>query len=202
MGKWNRVSYDLIYGVGKQDTNIKITNNGKMCPFYQTWKNMLQRCYYNNYINKNNYVGCFVCEDWLFFSNFKSWMEQQDWEGRQLDKDLLFEDNKMYSPITCCFLPKEINMFIITRNKNRGLYPLGVYYNKRDKRYYSKHGKDYLGCYTSSKQAHIAWQKYKLTKVYLYLEKYKEDIKIVKGLSRIGIKLNKDLEQNNETEYL
>lgn len=38
-------------------------------------------------------------EEWLLFSNFKSWMEQQ--EEKVLDKDLLHTHNKIYT--NCLF---------------------------------------------------------------------------------------------------
>lgn len=50
--------------------------------------------------------GCSVCEEWLTFSNFKRWMEQQDYEGKALDKDLLVSQNKTYSSETCVFVPR------------------------------------------------------------------------------------------------
>ena len=105
-----------VYGVGTNDAGYAIQvmesvrgANGKpkqriiwFCPFYRRWVHMLERCYSERYQEKKpTYIGCTVCEEWLRFSNFKSWMETQDWEGKHLDKDLLVEGNKIYSPDTC-----------------------------------------------------------------------------------------------------
>jgi len=49
---------------------------------------MLTRCYYQKRLDiRPSYEECIVCEEWLTFSNFKKWTEQQDWEDKQLDKD-------------------------------------------------------------------------------------------------------------------
>lgn len=95
---------ELVYGVGVDDLDYpkkKLLPNGKysFCPYYQRWRGMIRRCYSKAQLGKNpNYEGCTVCDEWLTFSNFKSWMEKQDWEGKELDKDLLVRGNKVYSP--------------------------------------------------------------------------------------------------------
>lgn len=95
---------NLIYGVSVNDADYRLRKeilieykNGKqkygiiwVCPFLKCWQQMLQRCYSDKYKKQQpSYVGCSVCEEWLTFSNFKRWMEQQDYEGKALDKDLL-----------------------------------------------------------------------------------------------------------------
>ncbi len=112
----------LKYGVARNDSDYKVTENrivnGKRvqtwkCPFYQKWSDMVARCYDVNLHHRYpSYVGCSVCEDWLTFSKFKAWMETQDWEGKQLDKDILCPGNKVYSPETCVFVSKELNLFM------------------------------------------------------------------------------------------
>ena len=100
---------------------------------------MLERSYSEKFKEKHpTYKDVTCCEEWLTFSNFKSWMEQQDWEGKDLDKDLLVYQNKIYSPETCCFLSHKINTFLTTSAKIRGDQPIGVYWHKRDKCYISK----------------------------------------------------------------
>lgn len=82
---------------------------------------MFRRCYSSKYKIKNEtYKNVLCCEEWLLFSNFKSWMEKQEWKGRQLDKDLLSYKNEVYSPNLCIFVPKEINTFMIKSDKTRG----------------------------------------------------------------------------------
>lgn len=103
----------LIHGVGINDAgyNISISTrlpNGRRqeqrCPYYKRWVNMLTRCYSKAEQARNPcYIGCVVCPEWLTFSNFKRWMEQQDWKGKELDKDK-HGDGKLYSPTTCEFL--------------------------------------------------------------------------------------------------
>ena len=118
----------LVYGVGINDADYRVqenkcyTNNlGKRatevlwrCPYYDRWYGMIRRCYSERELSRfPTYKGCSVCEEWLTFSNFKSWMEQQDWEGKHLDKDLLIYKNKVYSSETCVFVDYKVNLFII-----------------------------------------------------------------------------------------
>ena len=104
----------------------------KCCPIYSVWKDLMRRCLCQDYKDKHPaYTDTTCCEEWLLFSNFKSWMEQQDYEGKQLDKDLLVYENKVYSPETCVFVSKEVNVFMVKGDSVRGKYPLGVSYRNK-----------------------------------------------------------------------
>ena len=160
----------LVYGVGVNDADYVVTENenGKIvwrCNYYQAWKDMLARSYSDKYKQKNpTYNGTTVCEEWHSFMNFRSWMIQQDWKGKELDKDILFEGNKVYSPTTCVFVDKLVNSFLLDCAAARGKWPLGVYWNERDKKFQSNCSnpftkkKEYLGSFTYPQQAHQAWK--------------------------------------------
>ena len=97
---------------------------------YIKWKNILNRCHYKKYQEKQpTYIGCTIIKEWYNFQNFAEWHEQ-NWkphmEGWQLDKDILLKGNKMYSPETCCFVPLQINMLFVKANSKRGRLPIGV----------------------------------------------------------------------------
>ena len=69
------------------DGSIKIKKT--TCPFYRAWADMLSRCYREKYHKVfPSYKDCSVCEEWNSFTNFKKWMEQQDYKDNVLDKDL------------------------------------------------------------------------------------------------------------------
>jgi hypothetical protein len=55
------------------------------CPFYESWKGMVQTCYDPYWLNDNpTDRDATVSEEWKTFSTFKQWMETQDWEGKVL----------------------------------------------------------------------------------------------------------------------
>ena len=56
---------------------------------------------------------------------FREWMMSQDWEGKDLDKDLMIPGNKVYSSDTCVFIPHGMNN-LIKFHKNNSEYPVGV----------------------------------------------------------------------------
>ena len=172
----------LVFGVGINDavyvvvkwetTEVNGVRKQKLvwvCPYYRVWYNMLQRCYSPKYQEKYpTYRGCSVSEEWLTFSNFKRWMEGQDWEGLQLDKDLLFAGNKVYSKETCVFVTNGVNSFTIDCRASRGEWPLGVYWNKPAGKFLSQcrnpftKKQEHLGYFTCKEQAHQAWLNRKL----------------------------------------
>lgn len=157
----------MVFGKGVNDANYrvsKIDSKGKqvLCPYYSKWKNMLQRCYSLKYKSRQpTYEGCKVCEEWLTFSNFKFWMEKQNWEGKHLDKDLI-GGGSIYCPKSCIFLDVKVNNFLIDRRNHRGFYPLGVSWDK-ERSCFQAHcsnpnGKyEHLGRYDTPESAHLAW---------------------------------------------
>lgn len=173
----------LIYGVGINDADYVVKkwenykdDSGKRrqkllwsCPFYEKWKHMLERCYSQKcHSRQPAYVGCYVCEEWLTFSKFKRWMEEQNWEGNDLDKDLLVKGNKIYSPETCIFVSHVVNTFMLSSKGRKGSNtPVGVSWKKKDKLYVAmcnnpiSGANEYLGSFKDSESAHLAWKKRK-----------------------------------------
>ncbi|AUR92613.1 winged helix-turn-helix DNA-binding domain protein [Vibrio phage 1.174.O._10N.261.55.A8] len=95
-----------VYGVGFMGKGgFKSILRGIVTKEYKTWVNMLGRCYDQKYQTRcPTYVGCSVCKEWHNFQNFAEWMATQDHDGKQLDKDIKVEGNKVYSPDTCTFV--------------------------------------------------------------------------------------------------
>lgn len=130
---------------------------------------MLVRCYSAaSQVNNPTYVGCSVCEEWLTFSNFKCWMETQDHEGNQLDKDLLFQGNKVYSPETCIFVSPQVNSFLTECTVSRGKHPIGARLHNKSGKFLSQCSNpftnkiEHLGSFNTAYEAHTAWLNRKL----------------------------------------
>lgn len=166
-----------VYGVGINDADYQVQinrrTNGKqklewVCPYFSRWQVMLWRCYSKKQKDRSpTYKGCSVSDEWLRFSNFKSWMESQDWEGKELDKDILVEGNKIYCNERCVFVDRKVNCFVkgpraraenllpgVDRSGSGGSYKavcLNPFTGKRE----------YLGVFSSQDEAHKAWRKRK-----------------------------------------
>lgn len=162
------------FGINDADYNVYKMEGGAgyqrvvwRCPFYARWHGMLGRCYDSKRRKKaKSYEGCSVIKEWLRFSIFKAWMETQDWEGKQLDKDILVQGNRVYGPDTCVFVDVKTNNFFLERTAARGEYPIGVSLYKRTGLYRasasSPDGSIILGNFDNPEDAHDAWLSYKL----------------------------------------
>lgn len=134
---------NLVFGFGINDANYYTQETNEfgdaiICPYYLKWKSMLHRCYSEKYqLKYPTYKGCTVCEEWKYFMSFKSWMKNQDWKNKELDKDIIILGNKLYSPSTCCFVTKAINNLIKTNAISKGKYPKGIYLNKVDGKFFA-----------------------------------------------------------------
>ena len=172
----------LVYGVGVNDLGYRtqvreeVTKNGGKrilktvfkCKYYAVWDSMLKRCYSEKYLERYpSYIGTSVCSEWLSASAFKKWMEQQDWHGKCLDKDIIAPKSKLYSPETCAFVLNATNLFVTARDACRGDYPVGVNLFKPTGKYQARcknpfTGKqEYLGLFSTTDEAHEAWRKRK-----------------------------------------
>ena len=160
----------LIQGIGINDADYVVfpVVNGKRvpCPFYRCWRGMLHRCYsVSTQARQPTYIGCKVCDEWKYFMAFKAWMETQDWKGKELDKDLI-GNGKLYSPDNCVFVSQALNKLFTDCGASRGELPIGVYWEKIDKKYSARvaiNGKNKrLGYFSSPDDAHAAWYNAKL----------------------------------------
>lgn len=135
---------------------------------------MLRRCYSEKFqARRPTYTGCKVCDEWHSFMAFKSWMEQQDWEGKQLDKDLI-GDGKLYSPENCVFVSMALNGLFLGNGAIRGDCPIGVFWDKQKGKYRAGIRVDgkrkHLGLFASADEAHEAWRIAKIEIANLFLE--------------------------------
>lgn len=134
---------------GEKHENIKVLGN--------VWETMIKRCYDKEYQKKIPwYSDCKVCDEWLVFSNFYRWAKGKYFKGSAIDKDILSEVNKkLYSPQTCCFIPKEVNNSIVQIYKSVYDENCGIYC--RDGKYYphvTVEGKPvHLGVFLSKSEA-------------------------------------------------
>lgn len=169
----------LVRGVGINDADYPVYEHdyngvgGKRriswtCPFYSKWSNMIERAYSMAFHTRHpSYTDVVVCEEWLTFSKFRKWMYGQDWEGKHLDKDLLFKDNKVYSPNTCVFIEGIVNTFVSSCSRGRGGLLLGCCLSAKIKgernirarcRDPFKENQDYIGLFDTEIEAHFAWK--------------------------------------------
>lgn len=90
--------------------------NNKKTKEYSAWTDMLNRCYSEKYHERRpTYKDCSVSKDWLNFQNFATWFKANYFEGCQIDKDLKYPGNKVYSEDTCLMLTAEQNSFLICK---------------------------------------------------------------------------------------
>lgn len=174
---------NTVFGVGINDADYPVVTEvaGRRikCEFYARWANMLLRVY-GKPTQKS--IATATHPDWLVFSKFKSWMEQQDWEGNHLDKDILVKGNTEYRPDTCAFVPCRVNNILLSKNSRGGKYPIGVRRKEKSQSCINPLLKQYLGRVTSiddegiSKEkglgyfhtpleAHSAWQLAKILEI-------------------------------------
>lgn len=174
-----------VHGVGINDYNGAVVNNGKVLKSYQVWVCMLNRCYDKKHHKKHpSYTSCSACDEWLRFSKFKMWFDANYIEGCYLDKDILVKGNKVYSPETCCFVPREINNVIENARSRRGNTPMGVF--ERNGRYLSyvrvNEKRIYLGTFDTIEKAFEIMKERKEMYIKDLAKKYYNKGKIAKNV--------------------
>ena len=178
-----------VFGVGIKGIESTVDENGERLDSYNCWTDMLKRCYSAKYQKKYpTYKGCYVCADWLCYPNFKKWYEENYYKisnkTSQLDKDILIKNNKIYSPDTCVFVPNFINKLFTKRQNSRGGLPVGIYYNKTNKKYVAqlsvfKDGKSVrkgLGYFDTANEAFEAYKQAKECYIKEVADEYKDKI--------------------------
>lgn len=172
-----------VQGVGYLgEGEHKVSKNGDHTKCYRTWKDMLKRCYNSEYKEKHPaYKDCKVEPYLLNFQNMAEFYESIYYEvpseRMELDKDILFKGNKVYSRETCVFVPQKINVLFVKRENNRGKNPIGVSEHNGEYRAYSNNGNGkiiYLGVHKTSKEAFQSYKKYKEHLIKKTADEYKE----------------------------
>ena len=163
-------------GVGKYKTGT----NTKHTEEYQNWTCMIRRCYDEKLKERYSayYGDCFVCEEWHNFQNFAKWWNENIYrvgaERMHLDKDILFDGNRMYSPNTCVISPQRINMLFM-KKPNKYNLPNGIKPSSKG-RYESKYNGKYLGVFDSIEDAIVAHDMAKSEALIQIANEYKDKI--------------------------
>lgn len=155
-----------VCGVGYDSMKYgyKKTHQRSHLKCYSVWKDMIRRCYDDKHkASYKCYEDVYCCEDWKDFQEFAKWFYSNYKEGYELDKDLLKINNREYSPETCAFLPRSLNLFLV---HTRGKDSVGVFFNERSGSYsaYCCDGKGKsinLGTVRDEKAAHLLYKEYK-----------------------------------------
>lgn len=188
------------FGVGYLgEGKYTMSMNGKHTKCYSTWLNMLARCYHKEN-EKNYYQICEVRHEWHNFQGFSDWFQANYYEieGQlmNLDKDILCKGNKIYSPDTCVFVPQNINKLFTKRDNCRGDLPIGVVYNKSNKKYNARcdvNGKKKtLGYYNTPEEAFQVYKNFKENYIKEVAEEYKNVIpqKLYKAMINYKVEIN------------
>ena len=151
----------ILYGVAYKGEGTAPRSNALQ---YTTWRNMITRCFSEEYKLKNpTYKNVTVCEDWLDFGKFQIWHNETFLgEGFEIDKDLLQQDveNKIYSPETCIWLPKKVNSFLtnMQRSNTSGYVGVRKHYRKWTSSISIDGVRHHLGYYDTLEEASKSYQ--------------------------------------------
>lgn len=163
-----------VYGVGfVGEGSHKSKINTVKTKSYKCWGRMLERCYSKKFLDKHRtYRGCSVDEKWHNFQIFGEWFEENYVDGWELDKDILFKGNKVYSLETCCFVPKEINLIFSIKpaslNTKKSKFVAQIAKNNKKK---------HLGVFPSKEEADIIYNKHKEEQIRQVAEKWRDFLK-------------------------
>lgn len=159
---------------------------------YKIWMGIIKRC---GNVKYPTYIDCKICEEWKVYSNFKKWFDKRHIEGFHLDKDILVKGNKVYSPDTCCFVPREINNLFIKCQNIRGEYPIGVRKDVNRKGFSAtiyKGKKEYVGYFSTPIDAFNAYKEAKESWIKQVADKWKDklDPKVYQALYNYKVEIN------------
>ena len=170
---------ELVCGFGVNDYDpLSVYRNKDIRKSYNIWVQMISRCYCKNNNRFVQYYDCKVSDEWSKFSSFYKWWTENYKEGYHLDKDLIGKEQRLYSPQTCCFVPQEINSFLLKRRTVKSDMPRGV--SKKGNCFsascYFGGKENYLGCYSNPDDAHEAYKVFKEKCAVVLANKWKDKI--------------------------
>lgn len=102
--------------------------------YYPVWafNPRMQKQKYEDMLRRRKKGFGEVCDEWMEDEqSFYRWLESESYPciagTYELDKDILIPGNKLYSPNTCCLVPKEVNLLFempkkyIHKTRNNGV---------------------------------------------------------------------------------
>lgn len=172
----------LVYGVGINDVMIPYFTGTRT---WRTWSGIIRRTdnrdpKWINKQNKQSYVDCTLDPRWYKLSVFKEWIEQwDDFENKEVDKDILIPGNKIYGPDTCLMVRPIVNAWF--KPTIKGDLPRGVCWNSSWRRGKSPNpyrtqitpigGKrTSLGCYDTVEEASAVFEKSRKEQIQILIE--------------------------------
>jgi hypothetical protein len=202
-----KMDKQLIYGLGVNDANYpvhKYENGSKKttwrCPYYLRWVGVIKRATSGLDSEYPTYEQVKVCDEWINFSNFRRWMIKQDWENKELDKDLLSEESKIYSPETCVFIDMKLNSYL-QKYGNSNVKMFGVTYESDRNKFRAYHAGKSLGRFKTPEEAHKAWQEAKYKRGIELLSE-QTDPRVIAGMHKLLYNLAEDIRLGRETKKL
>lgn len=158
------------------------TSKGDNVKCYQTWSDMIKRCYsQKDKETERHYRDVIVCDEWHNYQNFAEWFYNHYTDGFVLDKDLSNLNKRCYSPETCTFVPVEVNSFFTGGLKR------GIHWNNSKEKWVAqcqdgelcstgRKRQTYLGTFDCEQKALSAYKNFKRTKLKSLVSKYKDFI--------------------------
>ena len=160
-------------GVGKH----RVIKDKRPTPSYSCWRFLMRRNFCEkSFLINPTYKDCTVCKSWYNFQVFSDYFYSHESYGLgyELDKDLLVNGNRHYSPETCVMIPQEINKALKTVQVNSVV--AGVRKRKNTKGYQvrvTEHGKRrHVGEFYTEEEASAAYVKAKEDYIHSLAEKW------------------------------
>lgn len=158
----------LRYGVGIMERGEFPTcdGTGKATQLARRWDKMLYRCYGPKHNPRTkSYEGCEVDPRFHRFQDFAAWAVRQcgfDQPGFALDKDILVRGNRVYGPDTCAFIPRDLNLLMVSSRQVETGLPTGVGRMARTKGFAAqisvRNKKTWIGNYPTPEDAFAAYK--------------------------------------------
>jgi len=146
---------------------------------FSVWNDMVRRVTDTGRRKSKAYAFASICEDWYEFEKFSAWYVGYTHrkEGWVLDKDLLGNGSKIYSPETCCFIPHELNQMMVScRVDSKGMPGVFPVRGKFCARVRARNVQHHIGTYETPDQAYSAYLDAKSSFLVAEAEKHQGDL--------------------------
>ncbi|WP_312184571.1 hypothetical protein [Pantoea sp. CTOTU46764] len=185
-----------IYNVATND--IKHKDHDKNKDAYRCWYNMLKRCYSGENVN---YKDITVCSEWLVYSSFLKWYEDNFIPRYHLDKDIIISGSakRVYSPETCLFVHHKVNLTFRVRDNVTGYCGVKINGNGYQAQISSNGELSALGTYNTASEAHVLWQKEKIIHIKRLIEEFENETALCVALNAWVKVIEVDIKSGRKT---